>query len=312
MTQRVQPFIMKHKVVIQTVCLATMALLLIGKAHAQQLEPRAYSPAPAGTNFFGLGFLYSSGDALLDPTLPIQNVSARIYNTVPYFGRTFDFFGRLANFTLTTPYAWGTVTGDVQETSMSVDRSGFADPLMRIAVNLIGLPALRPLEFLRHKPETTLGASLTVTAPLGQYDSTKLINLGTNRWAFKPEVGLSQPLGNWTLEFYAGVWLFTANDNFFGAHVRRQDPLLSLQAHVVYEFHPRLWAAFDYTYYEGGSTTVDGQHKDDRQDNSRAGVTLAMPVSLHQSLKLTWTRGVTTRIGSSFDTVGAAWQWVWF
>jgi len=303
---------MKYRATIGAVSLAVALLIFAGTADAQQLEPRAYSPAPVGTNFLGLGFLFSSGDAVLDPSLPITNVTARIYSAVPYYGRTFDLFGRLANVTMAAPYAWGTVTGDVQDATRSVDRSGFADPQMRVAVNLVGLPALRPLEFLRREPETTLGASLTVIAPFGQYDPTKLVNIGTNRWSFKPELGLSSPVRNWTIEFYAGAWLFTANDNFFGGHVRRQDPLLSFQSHVVYEFHPRLWAAFDYTYYVGGSTTVDGQRKNDRQDNTRAGVTLAMPVTPHQSLKLTWARGVTTRIGSSFDTIGAAWQWVWF
>jgi hypothetical protein len=159
---------------------------------------------------------------------------------------------------------------------------------------------------------TTLGTSLTVVAPLGQYDPAKLINLGTNRWAFKPEVGFSYPLGRWDLEVYTGVWMFTANDNFYGGQVRRQDPMVSTQAHVVYSFRTHLWVALDYTYYSGGSTTVNGQQKDDRQDNSRTGVTIAVPVTSQQSVKLTWARGVTTRIGSDFDTYGVAWQMVWF
>jgi len=179
-------------------------------------------------------------------------------------------------------------------------------------VNLIGGPALRPLEFVRHKPETTLGTSLTVIAPFGQYDPSKLINLGANRWAFKPELGLSQPVGNWAFEFYAGVWLFTANDNFFGGQVRRQDPLAAFQTHIVYEFTPHTWAAFDYTYYVGGSTTVNGQRNNDRQDNTRTGLTFSFPIALHQSLKLAWTSGVTTRVGTSFDTLGVFWQYVWF
>ena len=141
----------------------------------------------------------------------------------------------------------------------SRDLSGIADPQVRFAVNLIGGPALRPLEFSRHKPETTLGASLTVSAPFGQYDPSRLINLGTNRWAFKPELGISQPVGDWAFEFYAGVWLFTDNNDFFGGQVKRQDPLASYQVHVVYTVRPRLWAAVDFTYYAGGSTTVNGR-----------------------------------------------------
>jgi hypothetical protein len=304
---------MKQVAVLISSCLAlTMIFAGAGTAQAQQLEPRAYSPSPVGANFLGLGYLYSSGGAVLDPSSPIRNVYARVYSVVPYYGRTFGLFGRQASVTATTPYAWGNVHGDVQEVSRSVDRSGFADPLLRFAVNLMGGPALRPLEFFRHKPETTLGASLTVIAPFGQYDPSKLINLGTNRWAFKPELGLSQPVGNWVFEFYAGVWLFTTNDNYFGGQVRRQDPLASFQTHIVYNVRSRLWAAFDFTYYAGGSTTVNGQPQNDRQGNTRGGFTLSVPVTLQQSLKLTWARGVSTRIGSEFETIGVAWQWLWF
>jgi hypothetical protein len=291
------------------------AALLLGAvqgATAQQLEPRAYSPAPVGVNFFGMAYIYSSGGVALDPSVPIENVVARIQSVAPFYGRTFDLFGRLAQVGLAVPFAHADMHGDVQAQARSIDRTGFGDPAFRLSVNLMGMPAMTPKEFFGRKPATTLGASLVVTPPLGQYDPAKLINLGTNRWAFKPELGLSQPLGNWDLEVYAGVWLFTANDNFYGGQVRRQDPLVTTQAHVVYTFLPRLWLALDYTYYAGGSTMVNGQEKNDRQDNSRTGATLAVPVTQLQSLKFTWARGVTTRIGDSYDTIGVAWQYVWF
>jgi len=305
---------MKKWAVAGTCIFFIMAVQLIDSqvASAQQLEPRAYSPSPVGLNFLGLGFLYSYGGVVLDPSLPIENIHAKVYNALPYYGRTFGLFGRQSSVTLTTPYAWATVHGDVQEASRSVDRSGLADPMLRFALNLIGGPALTPQEFLRHKPETTLGTSLTISAPFGQYHASKVINLGANRWAFKPELGLSHPLGNWSFELYAGVWLFTANDDFYAGHTRRQDPLATFQTHVVYSVFPRLWAAVDFTYYAGGETSVDGQRQNDRQANTRGGMTFSAPVGKSQSVKLTWTRGVSTRIGSSFNTVGLAWQWLWF
>ena len=304
---------MKRVIVLILSCLAiAMLLSCAGTAQAQQLEPRAYSPAPIGLNFLGLGALYTSGGVVTDPSLPIQNVQARVYTATPYYGHTFGLFGRLANVTVTMPFAEAKVHGDVFDVSHSIKRSGLIDPLVRFAVNLLGGPALTPREYSQHKPETTLGASLTVTAPFGEYDPSKLINLGTNRWSCKPELGLSHPAGDWTFELYAGVWLFEANNNFFGGQVRRQDPLASYQAHIVYEVRPRLWAAADFTYYSGGSTTVNGQPQNDRQDNTRGGLTLSAPVKQDQSFKLTWSRGVSTRVGSSFDTIGVAWQWAWY
>ena len=291
-----------------------LLLLAAGAAAlpAQQLEPRAYSPSPIGTNFFGVGYSYMHGGVSMDPSVPIENVNAGINAVVPYYGRAFGLLGRLASVSVGVPYAWGTVTGDVMEVSQSARRSGFGDPQLRFAVNLIGGPALTPQQFRTRTPETTLGFSLTVTCPFGEYFPSKLINIGTNRWALKPELGLSHPSGKWTFEAYAGVWFFTENSDFFGGQVRTQKPLASYQAHVIYNFNPRMWAAFDLTYYRGGQTTRDGQLKDDRQDNSRGGFTFALPLTPHQSLKFAWANGVTARIGSKFQTIGVGWQYVWF
>ena len=303
---------MKQVAALLSSCLAlTMMFVVTGTGQAQQLEPRAYSPAPIGLNFLGLGALYTTGGVVTDPASPIQNVQARVYTAAPYYGHTFGLFGRLANVTVTTPFAEANAHGDVQDVGRSIDRSGLLDPQVRFAVNLLGGPALTPREFRQHKPETTLGASLTVIAPYGQYDPAKLINLGTNRWACKPELGLSHPAGDWTFELYAGVWLFEANDKFFGGQVRRQDPLASYQAHIVYEMRPRLWAAADFTYYAGGETSLNGQPQNDRQGNTRGGMTLSVPVKQNQSLKLTWSRGVSVRVGSNFDTFGVVWQLLW-
>ena len=291
-----------------------LLLLTVGAATlpAQQLEPRAYSPSPIGTNFLGMSYLYSKGDVIFDPSVPIDNVDAQVNTVAPYYGRTFGLFGRLASVTVVTPYAWGKVTGDVLEVTQSVTRSGLADPQLRFAVNLFGGPALTPQQFVRHTPQTTLGASLTVVCPFGEYFPSKLINLGTNRWAFKPELGLSHPAGKWTFELYAGIWFFTTNNDFYGGQVRKQNPLAAYQAHVVYSLSPRMWAAFDFTYYSGGQTTLNGVRKDDRQNNTRGGFTFALPVTPHQSLKFTWASGVTARIGSKFRTIGVAWQYIWF
>ncbi len=290
-------------------------LLLLGglrPARAQQLEPRAYSPSPVGLNIIGVAGLYTTGGIVTDPTSPIQNLQARVSGLAPYYARTFGVLGRQASITVVTPIAEAKAHGDVLGTGRSIDRTGVLDPQARFAMNLLGGPALTPQEFRQHAPGTTLGASITVNAPFGQYDPAKLINLGTNRWACKPEVGISQPVGDWIFELYAGVWLFEANGNFYGGKVKRQDPLASYQAHVVYEVRPRLWAAADFTYFAGGETTLDGTPQDDRQGNSRGGLTVSVPIAGAQSLKFSWSRGVSTRVGSNFDTIGVAWQLAWF
>ena len=249
---------------------------------------------------------------ITDPSLPVQNVDAKVNDVTAFYERTFAFFGREASAALALPYVWAKATGEVFEQTRSITRSGQADMVLRLASNILGGPALTRQEFARAPQQTTLGASLVVSMPTGQYDGTKLINIGTNRWAFKPELGFSQPVGRWRFDLYAGAWFFTPNDDFFGGQRRTQDPLVALQGHVIYTFSPGLWLALDGTWYSGGQTTVDGVLKADRLDNARIGATVAVPIGHGQSLKAAWSRGATVRFGQNFTTVGLTYQLVWF
>jgi hypothetical protein len=292
--------------------LAAGILLCAHGAQAQDLEPRAYAPSPSGANFILLAYGRTTGDVVFDPSVPITNVSARVNLTALFYGRTFGLFGRSASAAIQLPYVWGNVEGDVFEQRKSVYRSGLGDLRLRLTTNLIGGPALSPGEFAKHKPPTTLGASVVVLAPTGQYDPAKLVNIGTNRWAVKPELGLSHPAGRWWLETYAGVWLFAENHDFFGGSTREQSPLLALQAHVSYTFRPRLWLAGDATFYTGGRTTVDGVQKADLQRNTRLGVTAAIPLRRSSAFRISWARGIVTRIGGDFTTLAVGYQFLWF
>ena len=138
-----------------------------------------------------------------------------------------------------------------------------------------------------------MGASLIVVTPTGEYFPDKLINIGANRWSFKPEIGLTWPRGKRNLELTCGVWLFVDNDDFFGGVVREQDALTSFQANASYTFRPRLWLSAGWTHYTGGRTTVDSVRKSDWQDNDRYGLTLSIPLSTRQSLKFAASQGAT-------------------
>jgi hypothetical protein len=285
---------------------------LAAGAGAQELEPRAYSPNPTGANFVLAVYGHTSGNVVFDPSVPITNVEARVNTGALFYGRTFSFFGRSASAAVQLPYVWGTVEGDVFEERTSVHRSGLADLRLRFTTNLLGGPALSARDFAARRPGTALGASLVVLAPTGQYDPSKLVNVGTNRWAFKPEVGLSHPAGRWFLELYAGAWLFTVNEDFFGGSRREQSPLFAFQGHFSYTFRPRLWLAGDATFYTGGRTTVDGVEKADLQRNTRLGLTLAVPVTRRSGLKASWSRGIVTRVGGDFQTLAVGYQVLWF
>ncbi len=282
-------------------------------AGAQELEPRAYSPSPVGANFVVAGFGRSTGDVVTDPSLPFSDVSAHINGFTVGYAHSFALFGRQATVGAALPYAWGDVQGNVQEERHQITRSGLADLRAKLAVNLYGSPALTPKEFATRSRGVIVGASLAIQAPTGQYNETKLINLGTNRWAFKPEVGLSVPWKRFDFDLYAGAVFFTENPNYFpGAATRRQDPMETVQLHIDYTFRPGLWLALDSTWYGGGAARVDDGSATARLSNSRIGATLSIPVGKRQSVKASYSTGASVRAGQNFDSFAVAWQILWF
>lgn len=280
-------------------------------ASAQEMEPRAYSRAPVGTQFVLLTYAYQSGDVLTDSSLPLRDVKVKLSSGSLAYGRTFGLAGRQAGVSFFLPYIKGNASGTVFEEQLKVTRSGLGDLRVRLMINLIGAPALSPKEFAAYKPRTVVGASVTVIAPTGQYDPRRLVTLSSNRWAFKPEVGVSKPAGRWTVEAAGGAWLFTANNNFFGGQRREQQPLISLQSNLIYTLRRRMWVSVSASYFSGGRTIVNGVVNADRQGNSRVGATVSIPLNQQQSIKVAVAKGLTTQIGGHLSTVAVAWQYTW-
>ena len=293
--------------------LAGLVLVVCAPVSAQELEPKAYSASPVGATFLLTSVARSTGSIVFDPSIPITDVDATINAAFFGIGTTFDMFGKLALVSVAVPYAWGDVSGRVFEEARTVTRSGVADTRVRFSVNLRGNDAMHLGEFVKAPRKAIVGTSVTLLVPTGEYDRTKLINLGNHRWGFKPEVGLAVPIGRWDIDAYTGVWLFTANDDFFpGSKERTQDPILAIQGHVSYTFKPRLWLAVDSTWYSGGKSRVDGGEPTAAVANSRLGATLSIPASRRQSLKIAYSNGVSVRTGTDFSTIAVGWQFLQF
>lgn len=286
---------------------------------AQDLTPRAYFPAPVSSNVIILTYAYSVGELVFDPTLPITDATGTIHAPVLSLYHAFNLFGRSASITGSLPFAVGDLQGTVGGEQRAITRRGMADSAMRLAVNVLGGPALPLAEFVKTPvSRNLLGASLKVVAPAGQYDPTRLINIGTNRWAFKPEVGYTGRAGKFVLDAFAGVWLFTANGSFLVSETdprgvtRTQDPIGALEFHVSYDVKPRLWISADINYWRGGRTSVNGvEGSRTLQANSRFGVTGSVPISQRHSLKVSYSDGVVIRVGGNFRVLSAGWQYGW-
>jgi hypothetical protein len=296
---------------------AIVGLPAIGAA--QDLTPRAYFPAPVSSNVLIFTYAYSVGELVFDPTLPITDATGTIHTPVISAYHAFDLFGRSASITGTMPFAIGDLSGTVSGEERSVTRRGVADAVVRLAVNIVGGPALPLSEFAKTPvSRNLLGASLKVVAPTGEYDPTRLVNIGTNRWAFKPEVGYTGRTGKFVIDAFAGIWLFTANDSFQVSDAnprgftRTQDPIGALEFHVSYDVKPRLWISADINYWHGGRTTVNGVKGSlTLQANSRFGVTGSVPLSRRHSIKVSYSDGVIVRVGGNFRVLSAGWQYGW-
>ncbi len=291
---------------------ATPLLLAAGVATAQDLEPRAYSASPVGASFVVAGYGRSTGKIMFDAAAPIANARADLNLATVGYGHVFALAGHQANISIALPYIWGEASGDVGEDRRMAERSGLGDLRLRASVLLLGGPALSRQAFATRKPKPILGVSLSAVAPTGEYMRGKLVNIGANRWAFKPEIGVSMPLGRWQADAYAAVWLYQDNDDYFGGKHLERDPMGAVQAHVSYTFRPGLWAAVDATYYSGGGTTTNGVKDANRQENARLGLTVSVPVRQGQAVQLLASKGALTRFGGDFTSVAVTWRAVAF
>jgi len=309
----------RMRYLVQLVTAALMAVCSLQVLSAQDLSPRAYVITPIHANAITVTYGFYSGGLLFGSALPIHNATGTYNVPVLSYYHSFNMFGHFANFVAALPYAVGNFDGDVGKEPKGIYRSGLLDSTYRLAVNLKGGPPLTPAEFHKWHQKTLIGVSLKVIAPTGQYDQTKLINWGQNRWAFHPELGYSQRWGKTLLDAYGGVWFYTHNANFFdhnelfpGTNKRSESPIGTFEGHLSYDWKTRTWVSLDGNLWFGGTTSLDGKaYSSTRQLGSRIGATGSLRLDKHQSIKLSYSNGAYIRVGGNYQSVSVAWQWSW-
>jgi hypothetical protein len=296
-------------------CSMTVAVSWPMSVWAQDLSPRAYVITPLHSNAITLTYSFYNGGVQLDGAAPITNATGTYNVSVLTYYHGFGLLGRSANVNASLPYAVGNFQGDVAGLQRQIYRSGLLDFTARVSVNLRGGPSMPIQEMRKWKQKTLLGVSLKVLAPTGQYDSTRLVNWGTNRWAFKPEFGYSKRRRNLLLDGYAGVWFYTANPRFYSSPVPKrqtQEPIGSFEGHLSYDVKPRLWFSLDGNFWFGGVTSLTGiANPATRQTSSRIGATASFPLGKAQSLKVSYNNGAYIRFGGNYQSISVAWQYSW-
>ena len=287
-------------------------LLLAGVAVAQELEPRRWSHLPVGANFLGVGYAYTESDIFFNPALQIEDTSAEVHTAIVSYVRVLDVFGKSGRIDLLIPYSTGRWEGLLEGQPASVRRSGFRDPRFRFAVNLFGSPAQSRAEFSQFKASTIVGAALEVSAPVGNYRETKLINLGANRWSFRPQIGVVHNWEKWAAEITASAWFYTDNDEFTGDQRREQDPLYAVQSHLIYTFRPGLWASLSGAYGSGAQSTIDGVEIQDKTGKFLWAASFGFPINPRQGFKIAYMRGETREdTGDNYDRFIIAYSMMW-
>jgi hypothetical protein len=246
-----------------------------------------------------------------DPSTAITNAQFHTDTGALAYVRSFELWGQSAKFDVVLPYSSFSAHGLVDGQSRQREMWGLGDPRFRFSMNLYGAPALSVKEFTEYRQDLIVGVSLQVSAPLGQYDDNKLLNLGNNRWSFKPELGISKAWGSWTVELIPSATFYTDNTDFYNGSTLAQTPIYALQTHIIYSFQSGIWLGLGGTYFTGGRTSLNGVKGDNALTNTRAGLVLALPVDRHNSVKFYGSIGTSTRTGSEFSSVGIAWQYRW-
>jgi hypothetical protein len=258
-----------------------------------QVPARFYWKSLSGGNAFPLIVNSMSGNTNpFDPAhlvSPGSSVEATL--AIGGYARTFSLFDRSALGAVLLPM--GHLSGEVAAAERTVTETarGFGDPMVEFDVNLVGPRSQANLvDVLRYEPGLSIDLIGDLAVPIGEYDNTRSLNLGQNRWYGRLGAPVVWQLGSWvpgrrtTVEFLPAVWLFGPNDDFVG-RTMETEPMFQLDGHVTRDFTEHLWGSVDGVWYTGGRATIDGI-EGEPLDNLGLGLTLGYQINDNLALTL--------------------------
>ncbi|PQB05932.1 hypothetical protein BST85_02890 [Aureitalea marina] len=292
-------------------------MLLTLESIAQDVEPRRWTPIPLDTRVIGAGYAFTQGEVLFDPSLLAEDVKIQIHTVAFSYVHPLRIGKKFARLGILIPVNFEDWNGLLEGVPRSVKRSGLVDPRIRFSINLIGAPAsnLKDLQqFYQENPtHTTLGFSLAIRLPLGQYDESKLINIGENRFMFRPQLGLEHRWGPWSYELTGSVFFYSENNEFFPDQRKVTDPIYAIQNHLIRRFKKGMWLAVDLGYGYGGESSLDTIPLADYRSNLVVGGSVGVRIDPRQAIKLVYFRKeALNSVGSDVNSFGLVWTMVLF
>jgi Putative MetA-pathway of phenol degradation len=294
------------------VCFALVILRFPDQVYAQFAEAHHYDNAPVGVNQLELAYAYARSDASIDTSLVVADARFDLNQGTFTYTRYFGFLHRAAWVEASVPLA--DLSGSISGTNIQGSTTGSGDSSYAVTALLKGGPALSADQFTDYQPTTTVGVSLTISAPTGQYNSNKLLNLGSDRWSFKPEIAVSHPFGSeqkWQCDVYAHAYFFTDNTSYKGREILRQEPLPGLEGHVSYFFVHNAWGSIDALYSFRGATVVDGVHQNDAQQSFMLGSEVNVSLNPRNSLVFQFAKALVHQNGPALTGFAVKYSYSW-
>jgi hypothetical protein len=294
------------------VCFTLAILLAPESVYGQFTDPRSYDNTPVGTNQVELAYAYAHSNASIDPSLIVSNARFNLNQGSLGFTRYFGITHHLAWVQASVPIA--SLSAAIVGTQIQESTTGFGDSSYQFAALLKGGPTLSVAQFENYRPRNVLGVSLSVTAPTGSYDADKLLNLGSDRWSFKPEVAIAHPFGpelKWQVEGYANCYFFNDNTSYHGAEILRQQPLPGVEGHLSYSLNDKVWASFDTRYSFRGTTEVGGVEQDNSQRNFILGSEVNVSLNSRNSLVFEFATALVHHNGPTTSGFAVKYNYTW-
>lgn len=282
------------------------------RALAQFTDPHTYDNTAVGTNQLELSYTHVHANASIDTSLIVEGAKFNIDQGIIDYSHYFGLWQRMMWIEASLPIAGlgGSVTG----TTIRGSVAGTGDSSYVLGALLKGGPALNVGQFENYRPTSTIGVSLTVTAPTGTYNAEKILNLGSDRWSFKPEVGLSHPFGSeqkWQIEGYANAYFYTDNTSYHGREILRQKPLPGIEGHLSYSFNDRLWASLDSRYSFRGKTFVNGVDQANGQQNFLLGSEMNLSLNSRNALVFVFAKALVHQNGPAVTGFSVKYDYTW-
>lgn len=282
------------------------------EACAQFTDAHNYDNTPVGINQIELSYTQVHANASIDTSLIIAGAKLNLYQGTISYTRYFGVANRMMWVTAGVPVAG--LDGEVTGTNIRGSISGAGDSSYQVGALLRGGPALSISQFENYKPTTILGVSLTMTAPTGLYHATKILNLGADRWSFKPEIALSHPFGpehKWQLDAYANSYFYSSNTSYHGREILRQEPLPGFEGHMSYAPNDKLWISVDTRYSFRGNTLIDGADQSNSQRNFILGSEMNVNINARNSLLFEFAKVLVHQNGAALVGFSVKYDYTW-